>query len=268
MGVKVEGGRNLHEETREKEIDFFILFSSATTLLGLAGLGNYTAANAYLDGLAQYRRGIGLPALSINWSGWDKLGMAKAVGPRRESQWRAIGMEPFSPEQALEILEYLMQQDRAQVGALKIDWAKFFEQYGVGGEPRLLSDLAKEELPRIQKAVSKVERTELLERLSNAFPTERLNLMFDHVKSEVIRVLMLDSSHQIDARQPLIRLGLDSLMAVELRNSLSLTIRRKLPATLLFDYPTIESLSERLIEELFDQQPESYELGEMLAAEA
>jgi acyl carrier protein len=92
--------------------------------------------------------------------------------------------------------------------------------------------------------------------------------MFDHVKSEVIRVLMLDSSHQIDARQPLIRLGLDSLMAVELRNSLSLTIRRKLPATLLFDYPTIESLSERLIEELFDQQPESYELGEMLAAEA
>ena len=94
LAPKVRGGWNLHELTKDLPLDFFVLFSSGASFLAPVGLGNYAAGNAFLDGLAHYRRSLGLPAVSIDWGPWEKVGMAEAVGGRRESQWTQAGLRP------------------------------------------------------------------------------------------------------------------------------------------------------------------------------
>ena len=115
LAPKVKGAWNLHRLTREMPLDFFVLFSSAAPYLGLVGLGNYTAANAFLDALAHYRRGRGLPALSVAWGGWTRVGMAGALGERREEQWMSKGLDSLTPDEGLRVLNDLMLRDVAQV---------------------------------------------------------------------------------------------------------------------------------------------------------
>ena len=252
MAPKVSGAWNLHLLTKEIPLDFFVMFSSAAAFLGLMGLGNYTAANAFLDALAHYRQNLGLPALTIDWAGWTRIGMAEVLGERRESQWLAKGLDSLSPEQGLQAVNDLMLQSRPQVAVLKVDWPVFFKELPARRTPALLSDVARLTNTATASASS---TSDFLDKLSAAGPgTPRRTLLRDHICQQVAKILEFDNSFVLDPHQPLAEVGLDSLMAIELRNMLSTSIDRQLPPTLLFDYPTVESVYSYLASLVFDDE--------------
>ena len=243
---KLHGGWLLHEMTRGLALDFFVLFSSAVTFLGAMGQSNYAAANSYLDALAHYRFSQGLPALSIGWGPWLEIGMA-AVHDVFERQIDR-GVEPITPPQGTEVFSRLVTSERTHIGVIPIRWARFASQ---DASP-YYADLRRG-ATEVKAASLPIEQTDLWKRLESAPESRRKNLLLNHVREQTIRVLSLPSDFQLEQRQPLQELGMDSLMAVEIRNVLGrgLPLARALPATLAFDYPTPEALTQYLLNELF-----------------
>ncbi|MBI3243490.1 MAG: SDR family NAD(P)-dependent oxidoreductase [Chloroflexi bacterium] len=236
---KIDGAWNLHTLTQHLPLDFFVMFSSAASLLGSPGQGNYAAGNAFMDALAHYRKAQGLPALSINWGAWSEVGMAAALEGQDQRRWAAQGMGAMTPEQGMAVLGQLLSTaESAQIGVLPINWTTLSQR---GNVSPLLSDLiAQAQAKQTQPAK---DQSEILSRLAEISPNKKLSVLAAHVREQAIRVLGLNPSQAIDPRQPLNEMGLDSLMAVELRNALGQSLGRTLPATLLFDYPTLETLA-------------------------
>jgi acyl transferase domain-containing protein/acyl carrier protein len=243
---KVEGGWILHELTRDLDLDFFVLFSSAAATLGSAGQAGYAAANACLDALAHHRRALGLPAVSIAWGRWA-LGMAAAVDDRDRARWARQGIRVIELARGLDALGRAMGGPQAHVMVSPTDWDVYAAQTGA---PRsLLSELTGRRAPVAASAPSSVETT-LLTRIHDAPPAGRRRLLIAHVQAEAAKVLALDGSRAIGVSQGLRDLGLDSLMAVELRNRLQASVGRSLPSTLAFDHPTVEAIADFLGEVL------------------
>ena len=252
LSPKVAGSWHLHELTQDLPLDFFVMFSSAVSLLGSAGQANHSAACAFQDGLAQYRRALGLPALTINWGPWGEAGAATRGKVTQRSGSK--GFQPIPPEQGFRILARLLEQAPAQIGVMSVDWRQYSDSFSSSSTSALLSELSR---PR-DAAASKPKDTKepvqaVIQRLNGAPPTKRQTLLTDYVRAQAMKVLGLDHAPPIDSNQPLNDLGLDSLMAVELRSLLSteLGLARSLPATLVFDYPTIATLTTYLAEEVF-----------------
>jgi len=218
-------------------------------VIGSPGQSNHAAANSFLDALAHYRRTCGLPALSINWAAWSETGAAARgnVGARVRMQ----GMAEISPSDGIRVLEKIWHAPGAQIGVLPVDWNGFFRRNPAAAESRFLTVLTHEARSRATIEVSSAARTDLLRRLESARPSERLDVLLSCVQTEAAKVLGLDASRTLDPRRPLNEIGLDSLMAVELRNALGLLAGRTLPVTLLFDYPTLQGLTEYLAAEAF-----------------
>jgi len=261
MAPKVDGAWKLHALTQGMELDHFVLFSSAAALVGSPGQGNHAAANAFLDGLAHQRRSAGLPALSINWGAWAEVGAAaeRNVGERIEGQ----GLRAFSPEQGLALLEGLLRPKTgapppgqpAQVGVMPVDWSRFLQRAAGTDAPAFYAELARETRPAAPAPGP--ARGDLQRQLQEAPPNQRPRLLRAYVRERAGKVLGLGVAEAVDPRQPLRELGLDSLMAVELRNLLAsgLGFERRLPATLLFDYPSIADLVDYLAREVFSFEP-------------
>jgi len=142
MAPKVAGAWNLHELTRSRPLDLFVMYSSAASLVGSPGQGNYAAANAFLDALAHHRRALGLPGLSINWGGWAEVGMAAELDRRHGGARDAAGVGRIDPVHGLMTLERLLGQGLPQAGVLPIDWSTFFEPFPAGLEPAWLAEMA------------------------------------------------------------------------------------------------------------------------------
>ncbi|HWE52474.1 MAG TPA: SDR family NAD(P)-dependent oxidoreductase [Bryobacteraceae bacterium] len=248
---KIAGSWHLHEFTRNLPLDFFVMFSSAVSLLGSAGQGNHVAACAFEDSLAYYRRALGLPALSIDWGPWGETGAATRGTVSRRVQLK--GFQPIQPEQGFRVLERLVQRAPARIGVMSVDWSKYADSVSTGSAPALLSELSRKTKAASPKPREKTEPSQaLIERLNGAAAAKRQNLLSEYVQGQAMKVLGLGASQPIDLNQPLNDLGLDSLMAVELRSLLSagLGLSRSLPATLVFDYPTIASLTGYLAKEV------------------
>ncbi|WKZ47475.1 MAG: type I polyketide synthase [Anaerolineales bacterium] len=248
---KVQGSWLLHELTRGMALDFFVLFSSAVTFLGAMGQANYAAANAYLDALAQYRRSLGLPALSIGWGPWQEVGMAAKADVIVRQVKR--GVEPISPLQGAELFLKLIGLQRAHVGVIPIQWSQFAAQATSPYYADLNRSLQAVTSPAVTEPLA--ERDDLWKRLESAPESRRKNLLLNHVRVQAIHVLGLPSDFQLEQRQPFQELGMDSLMAVELRNVIGrgLPLAQALPATLAFDYPTPDALTQYLLNRLFAQ---------------
>jgi len=238
LAPKVAGAWNLHALTQDMPLDHFVLFSSTVALLGSPGQGNYAAANAFMDALAHHRRSRGLPGLSINWGPWAETGLAAGLSRRDQARWVARGVGSIPPDQGLELLGHLLSGRAAQVGVLPVDWAKFLAQ--LPSPSPFLGALA-----TASEAPAEL-RLDLVRRWEEAPASERRELLEAYVRSQVARVLGLAFPESIKLRQRLFDLGLDSLMAVELRNRIALELGRSLRSTLVFDYPTVESLVEHL----------------------
>ena len=244
LTAKLDGTWNLHRLTRDTQLDFFVLFSSISALLGSPGQGNHAAANAFVDSVAHFRRGRGLPALSINWGAWEDIGAAAVHGVA--DRIAGQGMGSFSPADGLRALEMLMASNPVQVAVMPVDWAVFGRQFG-GGRLRatLMAELMPAEAPRPMAAAPSAEPAE--ERSVRDAPVAvRDALLRERLRALAARVLGLDSPATLDPDRPLQELGLDSLMAVELRNVMkaALGLDKAPSATVVFDYPTVNALAE------------------------
>ena len=235
LAPKVQGAWNLHRLTADEPLEFFVLFSSAVSLLGATGQANHTAANVFLDALAHYRRAHGRPALAIDWGGWSGVGAAD----RQEAgeRLRKLGMQALSPAQALHWFEKLLSADEIQVGVMPIDWAVFRNEFSCSS---FLRDL----LPSASAGPGKPPL--LLERLALAPPGEQWQILAGEVRRQVAAILGFASDAEIDSRQRFFDAGIDSLTAIELKNRLSAAVGSNLRSTLIFDFPTVTSLTEYL----------------------
>jgi len=235
LKAKVEGSWNLHTRTQSAALDFFVLYSSGASLLGSMGQANHAAANAFMDGLALYRRERGLPALSINWGAWRETGAAARLGVLERIE--RTGVDSIDTKNGLNALECLLASGNARAAVLPINWKKFS---GGGG---LFAGLQAEQTVRGNPAAA---ARRWRDALHAADPTRREAILRELAVSEAAKILGIDSSRTIDPRQPLQELGLDSLMAVQFRNTLASSTGVDLPPTLLYNYPSINQLVDYL----------------------
>ena len=252
MGAKVMGAWHLHRLTTGLRLDHFVLFSSAASLLGSPGQGNYAAANAFLDALAHHRKGQRLPAISINWGSWAEVGMAAKLKDSQGSRWSEAGIGWIDLERGLRTMEELLSDDAAQVGVLPVNWGKFFERIPVGAEPAWLSDLA--HAARAAGGGQASGPPVLLERLGEVTPGERLEVATNFLRQQAAQVLAMSDGEIPDARRPLNELGFDSLTGVEFCNRVARAIGRHFNPTILFDYPTLESLAGYIVKDLLQME--------------
>ncbi|MBC6435614.1 type I polyketide synthase [Nostoc sp. HG1] len=247
MAPKIQGAWNLHVLTQNLPLDFFVMFSSVASLLGSPGQGNYAAANAFLDALAHYRYAQGLPALAINWSTWAEVGMAANLGSQEQQRLTAMGMDTIAPQQGLQILGQLLQQSSAQVGVVPVEWSQFMQQFSADPVPALLTELGSQ--PKAEPP--SVQQLEFVQRLEKVSVRDRHEMLLAHVQDQVAKVLGRGSSHSLEPHQGFFDIGMDSLTSVELRNRLQTSLGRSLSSTLIFDYPTLDTLAKYLANEMF-----------------
>jgi acyl transferase domain-containing protein/NADPH:quinone reductase-like Zn-dependent oxidoreductase/SAM-dependent methyltransferase/short-subunit dehydrogenase/acyl carrier protein len=250
LAPKVSGAWNLYELTREHRLDCFVLFSSIAGLFGSPGQGNHAAANAFLDTLAHYLRSRGVPALSINWGAWADIGAAADRGV--EGRIGSKGIDTIAPERGLEALDRALMSSATQLAVTPVRWSAFLESYPSGTAPRFFERVAPRRAPAATVRSGTASGGQLLERLAAASAAHRRTLLVGFVRDQLARVLGLPESDAIDPKQPFSEIGLDSLMAIELRNLLGsgLALERPLPATLVFECPTVQALAEYVETEL------------------
>jgi Dehydrogenases with different specificities (related to short-chain alcohol dehydrogenases) len=244
-GAKVAGAWNLHVLTRGQTLDFFVMYSSASSMLGSPGQGNYAAANAFLDVLAHYRRAEGLPALSINWGPWADVGLAAAQANRGE-RLALTGVGSIAPAQGMEILGHLLRGRRTQVGVLPLNLRQWRQSNPQLAETPLLSEILQCES---EPEEAPTRSNDMLASLVAAAPSERVALLEAHLQEQMSRVVRLPVA-QIEPLTSFKNLGLDSLMALELRNRLEASLGLTLPVTMVFGYPTVTALAAHLMTRL------------------
>jgi myxalamid-type polyketide synthase MxaC len=250
LAPKVVGSWHIHEQTSGLPLDFFVLFSTAAALLGSVAQANHAAANAFLDALAQDRRARGLPALSINWGAWAEVGAA--TRHTVEERTGRIGLLGMPPNQALEALGAALGQSTPQLGILNIAWDIYLRRFAPGAVPAFLADFIPQER---SESATRAEQPEarLADSLSQLPPTRRRDFLVDQIRAQAARVMALAQAEGLDTAQSLRDLGLDSLMAIELRNALATMTGAKLPATLLFEHPTCDALADFFLAEVFPE---------------
>ena len=250
IAPKVLGAWNLHTQTLELPLDFFVLFSSLASLIGSFGQANYAAANTFLDTLAAHRQAQGLPGLSINWGPWAESGMAQILSEQVQKRWNTQGIGEITPSAGLDVFGYLLQHENNQIGVLPIEWRKFLQQFPSGDEPTFLANIA-QTIPKYQTSSS--PSFNLWQQLQTATSNQREQLLIEHIRHEVAQVIGA-SPMILELQKGLFDLGMDSLMAVELKNRLQKSFGAALPSTLTFEYPTIEALKNYLSQEVLGWQ--------------
>jgi acyl carrier protein len=243
---KVLGTWVLHQLTQEMNLDFFVNFSSISSVWGSKGQSHYVAANHFLDIWSHYRRGLGLPALSINWGPWAGGGM---MTTEVQSGLAHQGIKLLPPELAIGALEYLLGTECVQITVAQVDWNIFKPLYEVTGTRSLL-----EKMTEVPTETDVAKSTTILQHLENASAKERWEWVISYLQQEVANVLGFPPSQLPDLQQGFAQMGIDSLMAVDLRNRLQTKLGRSMPSTLAFDYPNIESLAGYVFNEVFGSE--------------
>ena len=240
LAAKVFGSWHLHELTAHLDLEHFVLFSSAAGLLGPAGQSNHAAANSFVDALAHARRSAHLPALAIDWGAWAEVGAA--VRDDLEARVERTGLIHMAPDQALAALAWVMSQKATQIAIVDADWVVYRQRFPLGGAPIFTpspSPTGREETGPFTLQ----ESATLHEQLAATPLSHRMEVLLDAIRAQAARIMRLDDANTITDERPLRDLGLDSLMAVEMRNALAAQVGVKLTATLLFDQPSVGALA-------------------------
>ncbi|MCX4984424.1 non-ribosomal peptide synthetase/type I polyketide synthase [Streptomyces sp. NBC_00572] len=226
---KVDAAAHLDELTADQDLAAFVLFSSVAGVLGNPGQANYAAGNVFLDALAARRRDAGLPATSLAWGLWaERTGL---TGHLDDGTLSTRGIAPLSTEQGLELLDRALADDRAMLVPARLDPAALRTDALNGTMSPVLRSLVR--VPQRRPGESGLRR-----RLGRMSEEEGSRLLLDLVRTQLAAVIGSDSSDGIDPDQPFKSFGVDSLLAVQLRNRLNSATGLRLPATLVFDHPT------------------------------
>jgi acyl transferase domain-containing protein/acyl carrier protein len=254
LGPKVAGAWNLHAMTRGLGLDCFVMFSSAAAILGTPGQATYASGNAFLDALAHHRRAAGLPALVIDWGRWGEVGLA--ADGERARHMGALGFEAMTPGAALEALGRVMVGTAPQLAIMAFDP----DAYRTSLPGRALPVLSGWRVAPIDADAAPAGPA-LLETLRGTPAAARGELLLRHVRGHVAAVLRLDDPEALDETRGFFTLGMDSLMAVELKNRLQAELGLPLPSTVVFDRPCIAQLVEFLERELQGPHPTGTPVG-------
>ncbi|MBE8517270.1 SDR family NAD(P)-dependent oxidoreductase [Amycolatopsis sp. H6(2020)] len=238
---KVDAALNLHELTRDLGLSAFVLFSSAAATLGSPGQGNYAAANAFLDALAQYRAARGIPAGSLGWGPWATDGMLREADLAKLARSAFV---PFTAERGLDLFDVAAARPEPALLPLQLDPAALGAQSGL---PPLFASLVRAPARRTASAAVPGEGPSLAERLAGVPEADRGEFLLDVVRGHVATVLGHGSAADVEAGRGFLDLGFDSLTAVELRNRLTAESGLRLPATLVFDHPSPADLAAHLL---------------------
>ncbi|WP_225828601.1 type I polyketide synthase [Streptomyces naphthomycinicus] len=246
--AKALGAWHLHELTRDRDLAHFVLFSSLAAVLDGPGQGNYAAANAYLDALAEHRAALGLPATALAWGLWaTDTGMGAALDDTARQRIAAHGLPGLSAERSLELFDAALRSRAPHLLPVEIDAAAVRRR--PDGTPPLLTTLVR---PLTRRATAgTAPAADPAGQLSALPAADRDRALLDLVRTEVAAVLRHDGPSAIDPGRAFTDLGFDSLAAVELRNRLADTTGLRLPATLVFDHPTSRALADHVRDTLF-----------------
>ncbi|MER6030948.1 thioester reductase domain-containing protein [Streptomyces sp. NPDC001851] len=247
---KVDAAWHLHELTLDLGLSAFVLFSSLAGVIGGAGQSSYAAANTFLDGLAEYRAGLGLPATSVAWGLWAQTGTMGDLSAADLERIARAGYPPIASERGPAMLDLALGLDRATAVATPLNIEALREQ--PRQVPAVLGSLVR--VPsRPAARNSDVPNGSLARDLSGLPEEEQRGRVLHLVRAEAGAVLGHTAPDTIAEHQPFTDLGFDSLTAVELRNRLGSLTGLRLPTTLVFDHPTLAGLTEYLWAELVGQ---------------
>jgi acyl transferase domain-containing protein/aryl carrier-like protein len=247
MGPKVAGAWNLHLLTRGFNLDYFVLFSSMASIFGTHGQANHAAANAFLDGLAFYRRSLGLKGMSLDWGVWSETG--SAVNSRLNNRLALHGVEPFTVRQGLALLEHALLHDFVSAGIITIDWKKYFSLFPKGQIPLFFSELASE-----NKKGEPFEGVDILKQLKNTTEALRPELLKRYLKQKIADTLHMDT-YMIEDDNDLIQIGMDSLIFIDLSQLISRDLKIHIVAHEVFENPRIDAMAELFLKDI-DIEPD------------
>jgi acyl carrier protein len=247
FGPKIAGCWHLHEATKYLPLDFFVMFSSIASIFPQPGHGSYSAANSFLDAFAGYRRGLGLPASSINWAGWLGLGLARETGTSRTiDAYDTEGFGSFERNQALYTLGEALRANPVQALAVRMN----VEALSSAQETSpLLREIISDRGVGGHAALTAVEHPVLSELAAATTYSEKLLCLEMLLRTEASRVLKL-AADRITANQSFGQMGVDSLMALEFIRRVNSALGLSLPATAVFNYPTITALAAQIAKRL------------------
>ncbi len=248
LGVKAAGAAYLDELTADLDLEAFVLFSSGSAIWGSATVAGYAAANAYLDALAEHRRARQLSGTSIAWGSWGGGGLGTGL--------ERLGVRGMAPELAIIALAQALDGDQVTLTVADVDWTRFAPVFTLRRPSPLLSGVPEaaqalnvaadpgtgQDMGRTAEALAK--------RLAGLPRTGQDRILTDLVRAEAAAVLGYPSPEAVEPARAFKDLGFDSVTALDLRNRLTAVTGAKLPATLVFDYPTPAAVAGCLRSEL------------------
>nr|VFK24448.1 MAG: Acyl transferase domain-containing protein [Candidatus Kentron sp. MB] len=232
MAPKIAGTWNLHALTRDRDLDFFVCFSSIASLLGSTGQANHASASAFMDTFVYFRHQLGLPALSINWGAWADFGAVAEMAQQKQDRLAGFGIDAIDLERGTSRLDALLGQSKGiQVAVSPMNWSQFLQQFPIA--PPFLSELVGDSSPTVSAARIKFQ-------LEEAPKEKHEEILTDYLRNGIANVLKINPS-QLNIEQPLNTMGLDSLMAIELKNRVRAELDVDIPiATLMEDIGIVD----------------------------
>jgi phthiocerol/phenolphthiocerol synthesis type-I polyketide synthase B len=235
---KLDAAALVHRLTLRTPVRQFVLFSSISGILGSRWLGHYAATTTFLDTLAYARRTMGLPATVVNWGWWQSLADNQPDDQRRVMS--ESGLEPMPDDVAIRALRTAIGPGApVRSSVVAANWGRLADAYRARGSLHIIDEL----LPP-RDADEQQPRSEFLDALDKCPPERRRDMVIDHVGALAAEVMGIPASESLDPSAGFFELGMDSLMSVSLQRALSTSLARPLPASVIFDYPSVEALAD------------------------
>lgn len=240
---KVSGAWNLHKETQNIDLDFFVMYSSATTYVGNPGQSNYVAANSYMESLAHYRQAAGLAASYVAWGAISDVGYLARNEDTKDALQSRLGGHALNSDQALKMLEKIILSDKAGAAVIDLDWSVIQRVMPAASSAKY------EELKRMVKASDSDHYEDIQTLIANMDKAEIQNLVVDLLLDEIEQILRLPRE-KLDTEQSIFDLGMDSLMGMELVLAIEERFGVKLPVMALTEGANILRIAERITDQL------------------